>query len=88
MEDRLAQLITQGEQLVPLGGRDVSSGPNHELHDDYVAWRTRFVALLKELGPTATHLLWELESDTRSGQFYQASASRVLGVMRAARLLT
>ena len=85
--DRLDRLIAEGEQLVPLGGGDVSTGPNRGLHDDYFVWHSRCVALLKELGPSAGHLLWELESDTRSHQFYQASASRVLGVMKAARLL-
>ena len=88
MEDRLERLIAEGEQLVPLGGPDVLSGPNRRLHDDYFAWRYRCVALLEELGPTAGHLLRELEADTRSYQFYQASASRVVGVMKAARLLT
>ena len=86
--DRLERLIAEGEQLVPLGGRDVSTGPNRRLHDDYFAWRYMCVALLEDLGPTAGHLLGELESDKRSHQFCQASASRVLGVMKAARLLT
>ena len=86
--DRLDRLIAEGEELVSLGGGDVSTGPNHELQDDYRAWRTRCVALLTDLGPDAGHLLREVESDTRGQQFYQASASRVLGVMKAARLLT
>ena len=86
--DSLERLISEGEQLVPLGSGDVSTGPNSDLQNDYVAWRTRCVALLGELGPDSGHLLWELESDTRSHQFYQASASRVLGVMKAARLVT
>ena len=85
--DRLDRLIAEGEQLVPLGGGDVSTGSNLELQDDYVAWRTTCVRLLRELGPTAGHLLWELEADTRGQQFYQASASRVLGVMKAAQRL-
>ena len=88
MEDRLERLITQGEQLLPLGGGDVSTGPNFEIQGDYVAWRSRCVGLLTELGPDSGHLLWELESDTRSQLFYKASASRVLGVMKAARMLT
>jgi hypothetical protein len=88
MSDRLDRLIAEGEQLVPLGGSDVFTGPNRGLQDDYLVWHSRCVALLTELGPAVGHLLWELESDTRGGQFYQASASRVLGVMKAARLLT
>ncbi len=87
MEDRLAQLITQGEQLVLLGGADVSTGPNLGLQDDYLVWRSRCFELLTELGPDSGHLLWELKMDTRSHQFYRASASRVLGVIKAARLL-
>ena len=72
--------------MVPLGGDDVFTGPNRGLQDDYVAWRSKCVGLLRELGPAAGHLLWELEADTRGQQFYRASASRVLGVMKAARL--
>ena len=87
MSDILERLIVEGEHLVPLGGGGVSTGPNRELQDDYVAWRTRCVALLKNLGSDAWRLLWELESDTRGEQFYGASASRVLGVMKATRLL-
>ena len=86
--DRLNQLIATGEQLVPLGGVDASTGPNKDVQVDYHAWRTRCVELLKELGPDAGYLLREVESDTRGEQFYRASASRVLGVMKAARLIT
>ena len=85
--NRLDRLIAEGEQLVPLGGGDVSTGSNLELQDDYVAWRATCVRLLRELGPTAGNLLWELEADTRGQQFYLASASRVLGVMKAAQRL-
>ena len=87
MEDRLERLIAEGEQLVPLGGGDVSTGPNRWLHDDYFAWRFRCVELLTELGSTTEHLLWELKMDTRSHRFYQSSGSRVLGVMKSARHL-
>ena len=48
MEDRLERLIAEGEQLVPLGGGDVSTGPNRGLQDDYVVWRSRCVELLTE----------------------------------------
>ena len=85
--DSLERLISEGEQLVPLGGGDVSTGPNSDLQNDYVAWRSRCLELLTELGPGSEHLLVELKMDTRGHQFYQASASRVLGVMKAARLL-
>ena len=88
ISDRLDRLIAEGEELVSLGGGDVSTGPNRELQDDYVVWRSECVALLTELAPDSAHLLLELEADTRSQQFYRASASRVLGVTKAARLLT
>lgn len=86
MIDRLDRLIANGEQLVPLGGVALSSGPNKEVQGDYHAWRARCVELLRELGPDAGQLLREVESDTRGEQFYVASASRVLGAMKAARL--
>lgn len=78
VEDRLDRLIAEGERLVPLGGGDVSTGPNLEFQDDYFAWRSRCVELLTELGPDSEHLLWELQWDTRSKRFFRASASRVL----------
>ena len=86
MMDRLDRLIVAGEQLTPLGGADVSAGPNRELQFDYSVWRTECIELLTDL-PDASHLVWELASDTRGEQFYKASASRVLGVMKAARVL-
>ena len=73
--------------MAPLGGDDVSAGPNSELQFDYLVWRTECIELLADL-PDASHLVRELASDTRGEQFYKASASRVLGVMKAARLLT
>jgi hypothetical protein len=88
MSDLLERLIAEGEHLAPLGGGDVFAGPNPELQDDYAAWRTRCVTLLRDMGPDAGRLMLELKSDTRGEQFYRASASRVLGVMKAARLLT
>ena len=85
MTDRLDRLIAAGEQLTPLGGPDVSAGPNRELQFDYSVWRTECIELLTNL-PDASHLVRELAADTRGEQFYRASASRVLGVMKAARL--
>ena len=46
-------------------GVDVPTGPNPELEDDFVAWRSRCVRLLRELGPDSGHLLRGLGSDTR-----------------------
>ena len=87
ISERLDRLVAEGEELVSLGGGDISTGPNKELQNDYVAWRSTCVALLRELGTDSERLLLELELDTRGRQFYRASASRVLGVMRAAQRL-
>ena len=88
MRDRLERLVRQGEMLAPHGGARVITGPNLELQNEYRVWRSQCVEVLRELGPDAGHLLREVESDTRGEQFYKASASRVLGVLKAARLLT
>ena len=88
MHDRLDRLVRQGEMLAPHGGASAITGPNLELQNEYRVWRSQCVEVLRELGSDADHLLREVESDTRGEQFYRASASRVLGVLKAARLLT
>ena len=61
MSDLLERLIAEGEHLAPLGGGDVFAGPNPELQDDYAAWRTRCVTLLRDMGPDAGRLMLELK---------------------------
>lgn len=85
--DRLDELIREGEELVPRGGKDLVSGHNRELQAEYSTWRDQCVAFLKELGTASENLLHELNSDTRGQFFYLSSASRVLGVIRAARFV-
>ena len=84
----LDELIEEGEELVPKGGRDLAAGHNSELQAEYSTWREQCVAFLKDLGAVSQHLLRELESDTRGPYFYQSSASRVLGVIKAARFVS
>ena len=82
--DRLDGLIERGEALVPKGG-DYPTSYNEELQADYFHWREQCIEAIQELGEDTRHLLDELESDKRGSRFYKTSASRVLGVTRAAR---
>ncbi len=85
--ERLDKLIREGENLVPKGGKNLVEGHNRQHQDAYAYWRERCIAALDEIGPAAEYLLHELASDTRGSYFYQSSASRVLGVIRAARFI-
>lgn len=84
MLDRLDELIKKGERLYPQGGNYPDSY-NKELQDDYQFWRAACIAVIEELGATASHLWEELRSDARGQLFYSTSASRVLGAIKAAR---
>ncbi len=85
---RLDELIREGEELVPEGGRDLVEGYNRQHQAAYASWRERCMVALNEIGPAANYLVHELASDTRGSYFYQSSASRVLGVIKAARLIS
>ena len=85
--ERLDELIRQGQELVPKGGTDLLEGYNRQLQADYTSWRELCMVFLNGLGAASQHLRHELESDTRGSYFYRSSASRVLGVIRAARLI-
>ena len=85
--ERLDELIRAGQELVPKGGRDLVEGHNRQLQADYASWRELCTVFLNELGAASQYLRHELESDTRGPYFYQSSASRVLGVIKAARLI-
>ena len=84
--DQLDKLIREGEKLVPKGGKDLVEGYNRQHQAAYATWRERCMVALNEIGPAANYLLHELASDTRGSYYYQSSASRVLGVIKAARL--
>ena len=86
--DRLDELTREGEELVPKGGKDLVEGYNREHQAAYASWREQSMAALEEIGPAANYLLHELAYDTRGSYFYQNSASRVLGVIKAARLIS
>ena len=85
--DRLDKLIREGEELVPKGGKDFLEGYDRQHQAAYASWRELCMVFLNELGAASQHLRHELESDTRGSYFYQSSASRVLGVIRSARLI-
>lgn len=77
----LRELIAEGETLVPRGGTE---GYNDKLQPEYVAWRHRSIAAIQELGQRVTAILKDLDADRSGPYFYQSSAGRVLGSLRAA----
>jgi len=81
--DTLNALVTQGEELAPQGGA-IFAGYNGDKQPDYVSWRLQAVDAISELGKQAQPLLKEIESDKHGPYFYEESAKRVLGVLKAA----
>jgi predicted nucleotide-binding protein len=83
LKDNIEQLIRIGESLLPKGGSEFD-GYNGEYQPEYVSWRLQTFSILDELGKSASLLLKELQDDTNGAYFYQSSASRILGVLKAA----
>jgi predicted nucleotide-binding protein len=81
--DTLKALVAQGEELAPQGGT-IFDGYNGDKQPDYVSWRLQAVDAISELGKQAQPLLREIESDKDGAYFFEDSAKRVLGVLKAA----
>lgn len=84
--EHLDKLVQVGEALIPKAGSYFVS-VDARLQSDYAAWRTDSISAITELGQPAERLLRELQSDSRGTRFHTASASRTLGVLKAARFL-
>ncbi len=82
--DTLRELIKRGEELVPQGGDPIIEGYNGALQPEYGSWRLQAISAIEELGRPSKPLLREIDSDKEGSYFYQGSAARVLGVLKAA----
>jgi hypothetical protein len=82
--ETLRELIKRGEELMPQGGDAVIEGYNGALQPDYVSWRLQAISAIEELGRSGKPLLREIDSDKEGSFFYESSAARVLGVLKAA----
>ncbi len=83
MVDIINKLIEEGNSLAPVGGSEFS-GYNSELQPDYVSWRLQVFSILDDIGEPAQILVKELEKDKNGSYFYKNSASRILGILKAA----
>lgn len=82
--DNLESLIQEGEILALQGGK-VRDGYNSTLQPQYGSWRMRCIAAIEVLGKAGSALLKEIEADKRGSYYYQMTAQRVLGCIRAAK---
>lgn len=86
IEELLSELISEGTALTPKGGSLVD-GYNGRLQPDYVSWRHRSIAAIQELGTRGASILKDLDADNNGPYFFETSAGRVLGALRAARAI-
>ncbi len=75
---RLEELVTQGAELVPLGGFDFS-GYNARLQEKYAQWRKSCLEALEQAGPIAVPYKNKILGDQNGGYFYQSSAQLIYG---------
>jgi predicted nucleotide-binding protein len=79
----LKGLIETGEKLAPQGGMLID-GYNGELQPEYISWKLQAILAIQELGECAKPILRDIEADKHGNFFYQESAARILGGLRAA----
>lgn len=78
----ILELIIEGEQLAPQGSQGIAY--DDTLQPDYLSWRRRAIAAIRELRPQTERVVSDLENDPDGPYFYRKSANRVLGELRAA----
>jgi hypothetical protein len=78
---RLEELITQGTQLVPLGGFEFS-GYNARMQNKYLEWRKASLEALEQVGPIGFPHKNKILGDANGGYFFQASAQLILNQIK------
>lgn len=78
---RFEDLISQGTQLVPLGGFE-HSGYNARLQPKYLEWRKHCLELLDQIGPIGFPYKNKILGDANGGFFFQPSAQLILNQMK------
>lgn len=79
--EKLAQLVTDGTQLVPLGGFDFS-GYNARLQNKYLEWRQSCLEALEQVGPIGVPYKNKVLADANGGYFFQSSSQLILTNIR------
>jgi hypothetical protein len=78
---KLDDLLTQGTQLVPLGGFDFS-GYNARLQNKYLEWRKGCLETLEAVGPIGFPYKNKILGDQNGGYFFQSSAQLIQYCMK------
>jgi len=78
---KLDDLLTQGTQLVPLGGFEFS-GYNARLQNRYLEWRKGCLETLEAVGPIGFPYKNKILGDQNGGYFFQSSAQLIQNCMK------
>ena len=78
---KLEELLAQGEQLVPMGGFEIS-GYNARLQNKYLEWRKGCLETLEVVGPIGFPYKNKMLGDQNGGYFFQSSAQLIQNCMK------
>lgn len=78
---KFEELVTQGQQLLPLGGFEFS-GYNARLQNKYLEWRKACLEALEQVGPIGFPYKSKILGDANGGYFFQASAQLIVNQMK------
>ena len=78
---KLEELLTQGAQLVPMGGFEFS-GYNARLQNKYLEWRKGCLETLEAVGPIGFPYKNKMLGDQNGGYFFQSSAQLIQNCMK------
>ena len=78
---KLEELLSQGQQLAPLGGFEFS-GYNARLQNKYLEWRKACLEALELVGPIGYPYKQKILGDANGGYFFQASAQLIVNQMK------
>ncbi len=78
---KFEELLTQGQQLVPLGGFEFS-GYNARLQNKYLDWRKACLEALEQVGPIGFPYKNKILGDANGGYFFQASTQLIVNQMK------
>ncbi|MCI0708429.1 MAG: nucleotide-binding protein [Ignavibacteriae bacterium] len=78
---KLEELLTQGQQLAPLGGFEFS-GYNARLQNKYLEWRKACLEALEQVGPIGFPYKTKILGDANGGYFFQASAQLIVNQVK------
>ncbi len=78
---KIEDLVTQGSQLVPMGGFEFS-GYNARLQNKYLEWRKACLEALEQVGPIGFSYKTKILGDSNGGYFFQSSAQLIVNTIK------